>query len=862
MSGQTDRGGTRAGKALSLLSFPAPCGMQVGKEDDTGHQGEAGLAEADAQAEARVEALLGQMTLEEKVSLMAGQDYWTLPAIPRLGIPSLRVSDGPTGLRSVDSEAATVFPVGVAMAATWNPALVEEAAAAIGREAIAHGVDVLLAPAVNLQRTPLGGRNFETYSEDPHLAGEIAVAYVQGVQAEGVGTSLKHYAANNQEHARLTGSSDMSERTLREIYLAVYEPVIRRANPWTVMGAYNKVNGTFACEHGFLLNDILKGEWGYDGVVMSDWGATKTTVDAVTNGLDLEMPGPARHFGRKLVAAVEAGEVSEAVIDAAARRLLRLIVRCGLMDGNPKAARGELASERHRASARAAAREAMVLLRNEGGLLPIGPEVKRVAVIGQPAYLPAMQGGGSSQVSPDRIVNALEGLEEVFGGRVEFVFERGLDHEPLPPVMDWRLLSPDERFTEHGLTMRYFDKPGFEGAVVHEARDWYFAKLGFGGVAQSEGNLSFSAEWTGFFRPETDGDYEFVVTHSNDDVTFTIGDHVIVGEGTPSQRELLFMMLPLNRRETVVRLEGGRAYPVRIRYSQRSERSGGAFNIFNVCMRAPQPSRAAALKAAAQAHMVLLFAGSGTTDETEGRDRAGMKLSAGQDAFIEEVLAANPRTAVIVNTGAPVEMPWADKVPAILQMWLPGGEGGGALADILSGRVSPSGKLPVTFPVRYEDNPTYPFYPGDKSAEYGEGVFAGYRHYDKTGRAVLFPFGHGLTYSRFEIGEMSVQASGEGFEVAVEIANTGEVAAAETVQLYLENRASQEAMPVRQLKAFRKVSLEPGERARLVVALSRQSLAWYDMHGGGWTVSPGEYVLHAGFSSRDLRAACTFEISA
>jgi len=812
--------------------------------------------------EARISALLERMTLEEKVSLMAGRDFWTLPAIERLGIPSLRVSDGPTGLRSVNSEAATVFPVGVALAATWNETLVAEVGAAIAREAIAHEVDVLLAPAVNIQRTPLGGRNFETYSEDPRLAAEIATAYVAGVQSEGVGTSLKHYAANNQEHERMTGSSDMSERTLREIYLAVYEPVIRRANPWTVMGAYNKVNGVFACENEFLLEQVLKGEWGYDGVVVSDWGATKTTAEAANHGLDLEMPGPARHFGAKLVEAVRNGDVSQAVVDDHARRLLRLIIRCGLLDGNPKSARGELCSARHRACARDAAGQSMVLLKNEGGLLPVSKNVRRVAVIGQPAYMPAIQGGGSSQVSPDRIVSPLEGLKAALGSDVELIFERGLDHEPAPPQIDWRLLSPDETFTQHGLTARYYAKPGCAGPVAHEEIDWHFSKLGFGGKVQTEDDLSFSVEWTGYFRPEQDGDYDFVISHSNEDVELSIGNEILVGQGTPSERELLFMILPLNRREARMRMQAGRTYPIRIRYSQPTERAIRAFNIFNISMRPPAPSRAAAIAAARAADMVLLFVGSGTTDETEGRDRRSMKLSAGQDDFVREVVAANPGTAVIVNTGAPVEMPWAGDVPAILQMWLPGGEGGSALEDLLSGKVSPSGKLPVTFPHHYEDNPTYPFYPGHKSAEYGEGIFVGYRYYDKAGRDVLFPFGHGLTYSRFEISDLqvSVSPSAQDVEVSLNLTNTGAVEAAETVQLYLEDRATREAMPPRQLKAFRKTSLKPGETARLTFVLIREDFAWFDMHAGAWVVSPGKYTVHAGVSSRDLRQAAEFEL--
>ena len=818
---------------------------------------------ARAAAEDRLEALLARMTLEEKVSLMTGQDFWSLAAIERLGIPALKVSDGPTGLRSVNSERATVFPVGVALAASWDPDLVNEVGAAIAREAIAYGVDVLLAPAVNIHRTPIGGRNFETYSEDPCLAARIAAAFVTGVQAEGVGTSIKHYAANNQEHERLRGNSRMSVRTLREIYLAAFETVIREANPWTVMSAYNRVNGVFASENAFLLNELLKGEWGYDGVVMSDWGATKSTVDSANNGLDLEMPGPAKHFGVRLIEAARSHQVSEAVINDHVLRLLRLIERCGLLDGNPKQARGEKCSDRHRETARRAARQSAVLLKNDGGLLPIRADVKRIAVIGQPARMPAVQGGGSSQVSPDRIVSLLDGLKQSMGEDVEIIFERGMDHEPHAPLIDWRLLSPDREFSQQGLLARYYVNPGFEGAVGHEEIDWHFSKLGFGGAVQTDDDLSFSVEWTGYFRPEQDGEYKFSIVHSEPDVELSVGDTELIGEDTQSTQEFLFMILPLHRSDARLSLEAGKVYPIRIRYSQHAEMAVRAFNVFSVSMRVPDPDRSAAIKAAAAADLVLLFVGSGTTEETEGRDRANLTLSAGQDDFVREVLSVNPSTAVIVNSGSPVEMPWVSEVPAILHIWLPGGEGGGGLADLLTGIESPSGKLPMTFPLRYQDSPAFPFYPGGRTAEYGEGIFVGYRYYDKVGRDVLFPFGHGLTFSTFDLGELRGPIDPvfpDDVEVSLTLTNIGCVVAAETVQIYIEDKAGPEAMPLRQLRVFQKVRLAPGEASSLVFKLSQRDFAWYDEYEDRWTVTPGRYVIHAGFSSRDIRQSLEIEV--
>jgi beta-glucosidase len=809
----------------------------------------------------RCARLLAALTPDEKIALLSGKDFWTLPAVERLGIPSLRMSDGPTGLRSVNSDPATVFPVGTALAASFNPALVSEVAAAIAREAITHGVDVLLAPGINIQRTPLGGRNFEYYSEDPVLAGAIGVAYVNGVQAEGVGTSVKHFAANNQEHRRMDGSSDVGERVLREVYLPAFEQVVREARPWTVMSAYNRINGVFCSQNDWLLNHVLKGEWCYDGVVVSDWGAAKDTAGCANGGLDLEMPGPARVFGAALKQAVAAGEVSEAVIDDHALRVLRLIERCGLLDGNPKSARAKGHGPAHRDLARRAAADAMVLLKNDDALLPIA-DVHSLAVIGALADFPAIQGGGSSQVTPERLVSPLDGLRQRLGNRAEITFARGVDTEPRIPTINPALLATATG--EAGLAARYYAAPDFSGAPVLEQVETSFAKLGFGAAAQSDDD-AFSAQWTGVLRPRFNGRHDFEILHSNPEVWLEVDGKPLVSETTPRETEMLFMILPLNRRQVSLELQAGREYPIRIRYAQPASGSIRAFNIFDVKVREPAPDRAAAIAAAREAEVALVFVGPGTTAETEGMDRASMCLPDEQNELVEAVVAANANTVVCVNSGGPVEMPWAGKVKAIVQCWLPGQGGGHALADVLTGTVNPSAKLHVTFPRRYEDNPTFLHYPGGSHVHYGEGLFVGYRHYDATGIASLFPFGHGLSYTSFALSDLEAPErakAGEDITVTCRLANTGARAGAEVVQLYLEHRDPAETMPPRQLKAFAKHELAPGETTKVTLKVPGRAFAWYDVDAGGWTVTPGRYRLHVGTSSRNLPIVHDIEIGA
>lgn len=815
--------------------------------------------------EARVEDLLARMTLEEKVRLMAGAEPFALPAIERLGIPSLRMSDGPTGVRSNTGEAATVFPVGVAMAATWNPELAYEVAAAIAREAKALGEHVVLAPTINIVRTPVWGRNFETYSEDPVLAARIAARYVDGLQDEGIGASLKHYAANNQELNRLDVSVELDERTLREIYLAAFETVVKASNPWTVMASYNRVRGTFASENPYLLTDVLKGEWGYDGVVVSDWGAVHSTAPAANAGLDLEMPGPPKWFGDKLLAAVRAGEVPEAQIDEAVRRLIRLMVRCRLLDGAPPPA-GELRSQRHRAIARTAAEEAIVLLKNEGGLLPLDPaKVKSLAAVGPNAAALRFQGGGSSRVRAGRRPTPLESLRTVLGDEVAILHADGGDPEPFPPLAGRRLFSPDQSRDAQGLTGEYFASADLSGDPAWTRLDRQFL-LWFSTLSSEGRERGFnSLRWSGWFWPQRDGRHEFSVRGDGPARLVLDGQTLIdaATEGVDDPYDVFGY--PTLRRMGSAELVAGRGYPIVIEYGWVPSRPGASSETLSLGLREPTGTIAEAVEAVRRAEAAVVFVGSASTTEAEGYDRADIDLPGEQNALVEAVLEANPDAVIVVNAGAPMTMPWIDKARAVLLAWLPGEEGPDAIAEILFGKAAPSGRLPVTFPRRLEDDPSQPYYTGGPEAPYAEGLFVGYRHYDRSNLAPLFPFGFGLTYGAFAYDGLVApdQArTDEPVEVSLTLANTGARAAKETVQLYVAPRDPALPRPVKELKAFAKVVLEPGERRTVRLTLQPRDFACYDPGRAAWITEAGAYDLLVGASAGEVRLTRTITLTA
>lgn len=664
-----------------------------------------------------VERVLAELTLEEKAALTSGSDFWHTEAVERLGVPAVMVTDGPHGLRKQatdtdhlgigNSVPATCFPPAAALASTWDVDLLARVGRALGRETRGNEVAVLLGPGVNIKRSPLCGRNFEYFSEDPALAGDLGAALVAGIQSEGVGTSVKHFAANNQESDRMRVSAEVDERTLREIYFPAFERVVTQAQPWTVMCAYNRINGTHASQDHWLLTEVLRDEWGFDGLVVSDWGAVVDRVAALAAGLDLEMPATGGRTDALVVDAVRGGTLDEAVLDVAVRRVLTMIARAQPALADP----GTIDTDAHHALAREAAADGSVLLRNEAvdgaPLLPLTDAASAV-VIGEFARTPRYQGAGSSQVNPTRLDDALTALRAASGAELPFA-------------------------------------AGFSVAGVEGSQD--------------------------------------------------VDDAALLAE---------------------------------------------------------------AVETARGAGTVLLFLGLPAPDESEGYDRTHLHLPANQVAVLRAVAEVNPRIVVVLAGGSVVTVEWQDAAAAVLQGWLGGQACGSAVADLLLGVRTPSGKLAETVPHRIEDTPAFGNFPGEYGhVRYGEGVLVGYRWYDTRLVDVAYPFGHGLSYTTFEYSDVTATVSGEGaassVEVTATVTNTGPVAGAETVQVYVGDPDAAVLRPVRELKAFGKVVLVPGEARTLTFTLTGRDLSYWHPALRRWVVGGGRTVVEVGASSRDIR---------
>lgn len=664
--------------------------------------------------------LVAQMTLEEKAGLMSGKSFWTLKTVERLGVGQIMVSDGPHGLRKQGrrkksdksgedhvglnkSEPATCFPTAVTLASSWDRELLREVGDTIGEEAQAQDLAVVLGPGVNMKRHPHCGRNFEYFSEDPLLAGELAAAFIDGVQGRGVGTSMKHFAANNQEHDRLVIDTIVDERTLREIYLPAFEIAVKKAQPWTIMCAYNKLNGAFCSEHEWLLTTVLRDEWGFQGMMVTDWGAANERPDGVGAGLDLEMPGNGGVNDRKVMAAIEDGSLSIDRLDKAAKRVTALILAG--MRGRQSIDSFDVSS--HHAIARKAALESAVLLKNEDRLLPLTPEGK-VAVIGEFAKKPRYQGAGSSQVNPTQVDIPFDAIVDAVGEAGTVSYAPGYD----------------------------LNKRDVNQALIDEA------------VATAQG-----------------------------------------------------------------------------------------------------------------ADKVILFIGLPSIFEMEGADRAHMKMPEQHDMLVSALRAVNPNLVVVLSNGSPVEMPWVDDAPAILDIYLAGQAGAGAAADLLFGKASPSGKLAETFPLVQADVPSDANFPGvPKQVVYREGLYMGYRYFDSFNKPVLFPFGHGLSYTSFDWTDASVSKHGDDVVVGVNVTNTGDRLGAEIVQVYVHDPECSTYRPEKELKGFEKVALAPGESKRVSITLDRRAFAYWDKQAHDWVVEPGRFDIILGASSQDIRATLSVDI--
>lgn len=656
--------------------------------------------------------LVAKMTLEEKASLCSGETAWSTKAITRLGIPSIFMTDGPHGLRKAvgfdftNSVPATCFPTASALASSWNPALAQKMGEALAVESQANDVQILLGPGVNMKRSALGGRNFEYFSEDPILAGTIATAYINGVQSQGVGTSMKHFAANSQETERMSNSSNVDERTLNEIYFPAFEMAVKNAQPWTLMCSYNRLNGVYASESPYLLNDVLKKQWGFKGFVVSDWGAVNERAAGVDAGLGLEMPASGGFNDKKIVDAVKKGTLSEARLNEIVIDVLAVTLKA--KDSHKK---GIVVDKiKHNELARQVSSECIVLLKNDNAILPLKSSLKKIAIVGDFGKNPRYQGAGSSQVRPTQILNALTELQKLAKG-TQFSFSTGYNTE---------------------------------------------------------------------------------------------------GETNDAQI-------------------------------------------------------AEAVQNAKNAELVIVFAGLPDSYESEGYDRNNLDMPAGHNKLIAEVAKANANIVVVLMNGAAVSMPWKNDVTAIVEAYLGGQAGGGAIADVLTGKVNPSGKLSETFPARLEDTPTAMDFPSrDGNAIYGEGIFIGYRYYDKKKIEPNFPFGYGLSYTTFDYSDITANTTSakdsDAITITVKVKNTGKVAGKEVVQLYVHEQESEVARPENELKHFEKVSLLPGEEKTVSFNLTSRDFAYYNSKSHDWAIKSGKFDIRVGSSSRNLPLQQTIDI--
>jgi beta-glucosidase len=797
----------------------------------------------DARVEQRVEDLLARMTLEEKIEQLSGTGFDTRPN-QRLGIPALRMADGPAGVRWGN---ATAFPAPVALAASWDEELVNRVGAAMARELRSKGRNVLLGPCVNIHRHPLGGRNFESYGEDPFLARRVTVAFIKGVQSEGALACVKHYTLNNQEWERHRLDVRVGERALREIYLQSFEGAVKEAGVKTVMAAYNLFRGEHCTENAHLLNTILKKEWGFTGVVMSDWGATYSASKAANSGMDLEMP-TGKFFGEKLLKAAKDGEVSESVIDDKIRRLLRVRFESGIFDRTEKEDPTVIQRKDHWELAREAAEKGVVLLKNDGGLLPLDRKtVRTLAVIGPNAAAARTGGGGSALVKPLYGVSALEGIRELVGKDVRILFAPGAVEEgdllALPPEY---LAPPNPAQGAHGLWAEYFPNADLKGEPALTRLD---ETIGFNwgndapnpALRRPDERNEFSVRWTGKLLPPKTGTYEFRFLNNGGVRLFLNGQMLVDHRGTRRSEA----------HSAAAELEGGKSYDLRVEYAF----SGGSAQVILGWEISGSDTIQEAAELAKRADVALVFTGLSNRFESEGFDRPRMNLPR-QDQLIQAVVKSNPKTVVVNQTGAPITMEgWVEQVPAILQAWYPGQEGGRAMARVIFGEANPAGKLPMSFLRRPDHSPAFKGYKDPNLVgDYSEGIYVGYRYLDKQGIEQLFPFGHGLSYTKFEYSDLKIAREPDGsVQVRVKVKNSGSRTGAEVVQVYVHAGQSSVDRPQKELKGFAKLELKAGESKSASIALKKDAFQYFDEQKEQWVLEPGRYEILVGSSSRDIR---------
>jgi len=810
---------------LALLILPALCQTQT----------------LPADVETRVDSLLKRLTLEEKVDLIGGVDDFYIRANPKIGLPRLKMADGPVGVRNYGP--STVFG-GIGLAATWDVELAQQIGVTIGQDARSRGVHFMLGPGVNIYRAPLNGRNFEYFGEDPFLAARIAVAYIEGMQSQGVSATVKHFMGNNSEFDRHNADSVIDERTMREIYLPVFEAAVKEAHVGAIMDSYNLVNGVHMTQNGFLNTDVAKKEWGFPGIMMSDWDATYDGVAAANGGLDLEMPSGKFMNRVTLLPAVKAGKVSEATIDDKIRRILRTAIQFGWLDRDqtdPSISRFNAAGDH---VALEAARAGMVLLKNDGSVLPLEKgSIKSIAVIGPDAYPAQPGGGGSAEAKPFVPVSYLEGIANYLGSGTKIYYDPGI------PTLDE--MSKQTDFTtmasggKPGLKAEFFNNRDLSGppAIVREEKFVHYEPARGGDGVDSD----ISARWTGFFTPSSPGPFLAFVQGPGENGGYRLYiDKKIVLDNW--KRWYAFIG------EAPITLSAG-PHQVELDYYAKK---GWGKTIANLGIVRPDTLVSADAKSlAAHADAVILAVGFDANSEGESSDRR-FGLPPGQDELVSQIAAANKNTVVVVTSGGGVDMSaWVDGVPALLEAWYPGQEGGTALAQLLFGEFDPSGRLPISIERHWDDNAVRDtYYPkdGGNKVEYSEGVFIGYRHFDKSAVKPLFPFGYGLSYTSFAYKNLNISAPSADQEVTVtfDLTNTGTRAGADVAEVYVGDSHAPVPRPVKELKSFAKVNLNPGETKNVTVRLDRRAFSYYDVGKHAWTITPGTFDVSVARSAADI----------
>ena len=799
-------------------------------------------AAAGAQTNDRVEAMLAKLSLEQKIDLIGGVDDMFTREMPAINLPRFKMSDGPMGVRTWGPTSG--YAAGVGLAASWDTELAKRVGTSLGRDARSRGVSFLLGPGVNIYRVPMNGRNFEYFGEDPWLAGRIAAAYIQGVQSQGVIATVKHYAANNSELDRNHLNSVLDERTLREIYLPVFEAAVKEGHVGAVMNSYNLLNGQHATESRFLNIQVLKQEWGFRGILMSDWGATHDGVRAANGGLDLEMPRAEFMNRETLIPALRFGKVSQATIDDKVRRILRTLAEFGILDREQTDTSIPRYSQEARAVALESAEKNVVLLKNEGSLLPLDKSrIRSIAVIGPDAWPAQVSGGGSAEVTAFAPVSILGGLSDALGTSGKVTWNPGV--KDLGDIFGSPAgFSTDEHGATPGLKEELFASGKLEGAptktsTVTTVNNWPVNQWG---PVQPD---RIAMRWSGYYIPRKSGKQRFLVDAAGSDSYKLYVDGKLAIDQPQRDGQ--------SPGEYDLEAQAGKPVAVRLDYLAFSNRPMVCFTAL-LAADLLDPDVA---KIAAAADVAVVSVGFQPSTESEGHDRT-WRLPTGQDELIQLVTAANPKTIVVLTAGGGVDTnPWLDRTPVFLHTWYGGQEAGRALARVLFGEVNPSGELPITFERHIEDNPAYKHYyeePGTLNVKYEEGIFVGYRHYAPDKTQPLFPFGFGLSYTTFAFSNLKVTSGAAKAEATVtfDVKNTGSRAGAEVAQVYVSEPGAKVRRPFEELKGFARVQLAAGETRQVSIPLDRRSFAYWDTGKHDWTVDAGSFVIRVGDSSVNL----------